>query len=585
MKNTVKILIALSGILLVSSCDFLNPETDNTRDGSILKQTAYFCGPLNAAYSSLPSSFDLTMDVMTDNAVIRNYAGDYYRCSVGAMSPILNPLNMWTSGYNAIRNVNIFLSKMVMNDTTSYKTPVRFFTLYTDTDIQNNINMFWRLKGEAYGMRAYWMLELMKNYAGIGEDGQALGVPIVGDRILTAGDDMKLPRASFADCIQAILNDCDSALVEGKLPDLYGTANAGDVVYGTAFRGHLCGAAVKTIKAKALMLAASPEFNLSNDKTLWEKAAVAAAEAFTAAGGNKATFSSRDEYYFTQISNTSWSKYDVIFHGGIQTGSNSFESANYPPTMYGNATINVSQNYVDAFTDAQGYPISVSTTYNISKPYDNRDPRLALFVGYDGSSMGGFHTIDLSGDDAYNPVNKTTRSGYYLKKLLRSSVNLTPGTMTYTYRGNVLIGLPEVILNYAEAANEAWGVTGDPNGYGFTAKSALSMILLRDGTKTMTNYLNTVIGTDQSKFRDYVRNQRRIELSFEEQYFYDLRRWYASDSDWKDKINVPVYGVKLVDGAYQKVLLETRQFKSPYPPIQYSEIYNAGLVQNKGWSE
>ena len=136
---------------------------------------------------------------------------------------------------------------------------------------------------------------------------------------------------------------------------------------------------------------------------------------------------------------------------------------------------------------------------------------------------------------------------------------------------------------YAEAANEAWGVNADPEGYGFTAQAALSRILLKDNKKGNL-YLKNVIGADQDKFREYTRLQRRVELCFEGHYYYDLRRWYAGSDEWKSKLNVAVYGITSEGGAYKTVEMEKRVFKAAYPPIPYTEVYNAGLVQNKGWN-
>ena len=141
-----------------------------------------------------------------------------------------------------------------------------------------------------------------------------------------------------------------------------------------------------------------------------------------------------------------------------------------------------------------------------------------------------------------------------------------------------------MLLNYAEAANRAWGVTGDPQALGFNAKQALNRILVRDNAKTGADYLNNVIGTDSGKFEDYVRLQRRIELSFEGHYYYDLRRWYASESNWEDYINVTVNGARISkDNVYTSIPLEKRVYSSPWQPIPFSEIFNAELTQNKGW--
>lgn len=585
--KTIKIVLFTACLLITYSCSFLDPETDNTRDASILDEVAYFCGPLNSVYSNLPTLFENNMDAMTDNAVIRDMSGDWYRCSIGALSPNMNPMELWTEGYANIRSLNIFLDRMRLDDNIPYKTPIRFFPFTSEDDYQSNLNMFWRLKGEAYALRAYWMFELLKNYGGVTGDNQIMGIPLVGDNVLNVSDNLMIPRASFQDCIKAIIDDCDSAIVSCRLPDLYkGT----DVVYGNAFRDHISGAAAKAIKAKALLYAASPAYNLENNIDAWSQAAIASAEAITAVGGINAVLSSREEYYFSQINNKDWKNNDVVFKGKVVTGNSKFETENYPPHLYGKALINVSQNFVDAFPDVNGYPIDAEgSVYNKETPYSDRDPRLAMFVGYDGGKIGSY-VLDIAegGADAYDPLARTSRSGYYLKKTLRESVKLTPGSSTATPRANILIGLPELLLNYAEAANRAWGVSGDPEGFGFTAKDALRRIVTRDNSKTGAKYLDEVIGDDSEKFEDYVRLQRRIELSFEGHYYYDLRRWYAADSDWEKHINVPVYGIEVRDGEngkeYKKVELEKRYFVSPYQPIPYSEIYNAGLIQNKGWN-
>lgn len=581
--KTVKYVLAFALGLFLASCDFLDPEADNTRDEDILDDAAYLCGPLNAVYNNLPTTFDVSMDAMTDNAVIRNFSGDYYRCGIGGLNPNYNPLDCWVSCYGDIRLLNIFLSKMVLSDDTPYHTPVRFFALNSEQAYIDNMNMFRRLRGEAFALRAYLQLKLLRNFAGVGNNGEMLGVPIVGDKILDPTQDLNIPRASFDDCVQAIVNDCDSAVVSGRLPDLYtGTSN---VVYNQTMSPHMSGAAAKAIKARALLMAASPAYNPANDAAKWEAAAEAAAEAVKAVGGINTAFFTRQEYYFTKINNTSITQNNVIMKGKCLSGNSSLESSNYPPLAYGSASVNVSQNLVDAFTDANGYPISESSTYDPAKPYAGRDPRLALFVGYDGGKVSS-HVIDISenGEDCYDPIANTSRSGYYLKKTLNDTqVVLGPSNQAKgTPRACIIIGLPDVYLMYAEAANEAWGVKGDPKGYGFTAKDALNRILTRDG-KTGNTYLNKVIGSDQDKFRDYVRLQRRIELCFEGHYYYDLRRWYAGDADWESKFNVPVYGVKVEGGEYVYGKLEDRYFKSAYQPIPYTEEFNANLVQNKGW--
>ncbi len=582
MKTIHSILICFA-IVSVCSCDFLEPETDNTRESEVLDDPAYFCGPLNSAYNNLPTTFNLEMDALTDNAVIRDYGGEYYTAGVGKLSPSMNPLRCWSANYANIRLLNIFLGRMVLKED-GYRTPVRFFALNNETDYENNLKMFWRLKGEAYALRAWYYYDLLRNYAGEGEDGKMLGVPLVGMKVLDQRQDLDIPRATLSECVKAIVDDCDSAIVIGKLPDLYrGTV---DVVYNQSLSPHISGAAAKSIKAKALLLYASPAFNTENDNERWVAAAKAAAEAIKAAGGIGTKFYSMEEYYFSKINNTSITQDNVIMKGKWITGDRSLEKANYPPALYGNAVINVSQNLVDSFTDKDGYPIEESVCYDPSKPYDNRDARLDLYIGRDGGAIGKY-VIDISeeGAERYNPLAGTSRSGYYLKKALNcNQVICGPSNaLKGTPRACVIIGLPELYLMYAEAANEAWGVSGDPEGIGFSAKDALKRILVKNN-KSGDAYLNKVIGSDKERFREYVRNQRRVELCFEGHYYYDLRRWYAASEDWVSKLNVMVNGVESAETGYRTISLEKRCFRAAYPPIPYSEVYNAGLVQNKGWN-
>lgn len=116
---------------------------------------------------------------------------------------------------------------------------------------------------------------------------------------------------------------------------------------------------------------------------------------------------------------------------------------------------------------ANGYPISSSTSgYSATDPYTERDPRLAKFVVYNGSTAGVNSSkivtaVDGTNKDALNNVSGTsTRTGYYLRKLMRQDVNLNPTSTTNQYHYTPRIRYTEIFLNYAEAANEAWGPTG-----------------------------------------------------------------------------------------------------------------------------
>jgi hypothetical protein len=125
---------------------------------------------------------------------------------------------------------------------------------------------------------------------------------------------------------------------------------------------------------------------------------------------------------------------------GEKSQSNTWETDNYPPSLYGNGRINPTQNFVDAFPTANGYPITDSrSNYDPANPYANRDPRLSAYVVYDGSKVGVNNTVihtaaDADGKDGLNVVSgSSTRTGYYLRKLLRQDINLDPKVNSQQY--------------------------------------------------------------------------------------------------------------------------------------------------------
>lgn len=587
MKNRIKhILLFLFLGMAASSCsEYLDPSIDGSlTEEQIFGNDAYFNGVLNEVYNGIPEQYDYMMDCATDNAVTNNYGADYYKIGNGSLRPNFNPLNNWVSAYRQIRRINMFISHMVLDPSKPYLTPVRFVKLGTPADSLDNINTFYRLLGEAYFLRAYNEADLLRNFGGVGVNGELLGFPVV-TTILTVDDDLDLPRNTYEECVLQIVNDCDSAIK--YLPVEYTGTNS---VLGATMNGRANGIAAMALKARVYLYAASPALNPTNDKALWARAAQAAGEALKAIGGLK-DLPTIDNFYFNQLNNKTYNIRDIFLRGNILSGNRSVENNNYPPSMYGSGRVNPSQNFVDAFPDKSGYPIDQSALYKADDPYSNRDPRLNLFVAVNNSKLGpaDYHTIAtyVGGVDAFNPSNNTSRSGYYLKKLTKfANVRLIPGQLTGTARAAIHLGTPELYLTYAEAAFEAWGAKADPNAYGFTPVNVIERIHKRYGTGN--DYMNKVAVNDDNLFRELIRNERRLELSFEGHYFYDLRRW-AQNEDLS-KINVEIKGAKITmdeSGNFIYDLnnfLENRRYITPYMPVPYDELYNSpALVQNKGW--
>ncbi len=595
-RNWIMILLGVLG-MTVSCSDFLDPMLDGSlTEDQVFQNAAYFSGVLNTVYNNIPTQYDKKLDCATDNAVINIIGNNYYRMANNNLKRNFNPTDNWGSSYSQIRRINQFLDRMVLDyDNPHFLTPVRFVPLHTRNDSIDNINTFYRMLGEAYFLRAYFQFGLLRAFGGEGVNGQMLGFPIV-TRVLNFGEDLNLARNNYMECVRQIVNDCDSAAK--YLPLEYKGTNA---VLGQTMNGRANGIAALALKARTLLYAASPAYNQTGDielweedtiaagetgdiQLLWEEAAIAAGDAINAIGGlqNLAPY---ENYHFTQLNNKAFHIRDIFFRGNVQSGNRAYEDRNYPPGMFGSGEVNPSQNYVDAFPDRNGYPISESTLYNKDNPYAERDPRLNLYVAVNDSRLGpgNYYTLQTfeGGRDAPNPSRKNSRTGYYLKKLLRpGTVQLIRGNLRSTARAAIHLGAPELYLNFAEAAFEAWGPTGDPKAYGYTAQTVLARVLLRHGAGNQ--YLNTVAVNDNNKFRELVRNERRLELSFKGHYFWDLRRWSAGND--VSALNTQVYGARITrdgSGAYQydlNVPLENRVFHTQYMPIKASNF-----VQNKGW--
>src|SRR5699024_10898433 len=172
-------------------------------------------------------------------------------------------------------------------------------------------------------------------------------------------------------------------------------------------------------------------------------------------------------------------------------------------------------NLVNAFHMNNGYPIdNPNSGYDSDDPYKERDPRLSLYIVYNGSSLRGnkIYTGVGSGDDAINYRTNSTRTGYYLKKFLREDVNVDPISTNDQRHYIARIRYTEIFLDYAEAANEAWGPDGTGT-HSYSAKDVIAAIRKRAGIKQPDNYLTAI--TNKEQMRQLIHNERRIELCFE----------------------------------------------------------------------
>jgi starch-binding outer membrane protein, SusD/RagB family len=574
MKIHNVITCGLLACLLLTSCELnlLDPRNDNQQELSrVLRDPVYAEGILHSAYKHLPTNYTFS-EVATDDAVTNQKSNPFLRMATGEWSRFYNPVSEWNSAYAAIFNLNFLLS--IVNDVEwSWQSPNRNALF-----IQKN-------SGEAYALRGYFYLQLLQAHGGVASDGRLLGVQLVTEPIGTK-DNWKLERATFQEVLNRINADFDSALV--KLPYIWISSYSNDDsirVFGVQNLGRIQGKIVKALKSKAALLAASPAYNGGiYSESMAATAAELAAPLLIERGGVSGL--PPDAIFWD--ADVDASNPDILWRNDFVT-NNTRERSNYPPSLWGNGNVNPTQNLVDAFPMRNGYPIGhASSGFNPANPYNLRDTRLAANIIFNGSVLRA-QTIITSPEspnpaipniNGLNITEFSTRTGYYLKKLLRVDVNLDPAATNTRRHFYTHIRFTELFLNYAEAANEAWGPDNDPNGYGFTARSVIQRIRLRASITQPDAYLATI--TSKEQMRELIRNERRLELCFEGHRFWDIRRWGLNNT-----ITEAARGVSIVDGVYNPINVENRSYQLPaalYGPIPNEEILKNNLIlQNTGW--
>ncbi len=504
-------------VLLMGACEYLDPRPiqDQTSE-DLWSHATYGEGILTTAYADLNAYYPIYESYFTDNAVAKTPGTN--QLALGSWTVQNNSIGNWENCYKNIRYLNLFIENakdLIYKVSDSYKDSVL------------NVHRM----GEAYFLRAWYQWQLLRTYGGYASDEtEALGVPIV-TWVMDQNEDLDIPRDTYEDCVQQIAEDCDSAIK--VLPNDYLTG--ADEYTGLMNRGRGSALAAMALKARAYLYAASPAYS-TYDQAKWQRAAEAAAAAINAAGG----LSDLDDFgNFNEATSS-----DYIWIYPTWTG-NWMESTYYPPSIYGNGECNPSQELVDAFPSSDGYPLSESGTYNSSRPYNNRDGRFERFIFFNQDLYNDTYieTVEGGADAPGGLSVEGTRTGYYMKKLLSKDVRLTPGDVTTDVHFYVFLGKNELYMNFAEAANEAYGPTDE--SYGFSALQAIQKIRKRAGIDSNPSseeyedeYLDQVASLGTDEFRELIKNERRIELCFEGHRFWDIRRW-------NEPLNHSVSGVKI----------------------------------------
>lgn len=593
--NIKLLIIGLIALSFTGCKKFVEEDVQLIRSADLIYTDPVFAqGFVLQAYRTIPPYYN-NSDLATDDAVANVQSNAFNQIATGSWTPTNLTLSVWNGSYSSILYINQFLEAA---------NKAKFAV-----DPAANKLLNFRIRGEAFGLRALHMFYLLRHHAGVTPDGQLMGVPIVTKYQDPASTDFNLPRNTFDECVKQIYRDLDSAelylpmeyveiTTAAQIPAYYASINASVGSYnqamGQRFRQLFNGLIARSFRSKTALLAASPAFQHASNPATWEQAANAAAEVIRYKLGVNALPDNGYTFYnnATEIDALSVgiNPSEIIWREVRNTNNSTRETENFPPSLFGNGLINPTENLVEAFPMANGYPIGHgSANYVAGNPYANRDPRLRAHIMYNAHpDHAAIRTGSQSGTpDGINVRTTSTRTGYYLKKTLRSDVSLTPGSVVGRNRYTPRIRYTEIYLNYAEAANEAWGPKGTgPNA--FSAYDVIKRIRTRAGVGTSTTgvgsnhaYLEEC-ATDKAKMRELIKNERRLELSFEGFRFWDLRRWKENLS----KLNETARGMDVNGTVYNPFNVDTRAFQSHmiYGPIPNSEVLKySNLKQNANW--
>jgi starch-binding outer membrane protein, SusD/RagB family len=501
----------------------------------------------------------------------------------------------WDPLYSNVRRTNIFFSKI--------------------NGVKADESVIKGLKGQVYFLRAWTYFYLTALYG---------GVPII-TKPYGLTDDFNVPRNSYEECINFIVGQLDSAAM--NLPETYATD------------GHVNKGITLAFKSRVLLYAASDLHNpakngvvtsgFANPELLgytggdatarWTAAKNAAKavidlgkyslykatpapgdsvaqnfiELFTSKGTSEDIFLQ----FFTPKSDGTWDGYNP----GLYSGPNGYHN------WGGNTPLG---DLVDDYEMKDGSAFDWNIPAQKANPYINRDARFYATVLYEGVqwrkrpddnlTMDPFsriqvgHVYDMSGnmivpglDTRESPKDNWNggRTGYYLRKYIDPVPDPQFVKQDIPFKH---IRYGEMLLNYAEACIEL--------GQDAEARTYINMIRTRAGQPNLPALTGDAL-------RQAYRHERRIEFAYEDQRFWDVRRWLTGEAAYHTTHGVNVryetsevtttyrradgstYGApifsKAENGAFDARVWNNKAY---FFPIMRSEMSkNNQLIQNPGY--
>ncbi len=451
----------------------------------------------------------------------------------------LGNLNFWTAGdgfnfWTVITKCNIFFDNIEAS-------PI-------DATAKN------RLVGEMKLLRAFAYFKLVSFYG---------GVPLI-TKSFGLTDKFDIPRNTYDECMNFVVTELTDAAE--LLPLTVASSELGRLTKGIALAA----------KSRALLYMASPLNNPSNSSAKWQAAADAAKAVidlnkYSLYNDYKGMFLKANSYNSEVI----WSR---PFNYEIYKEAAYLELSQYPNGYSGYGQCHPYHDMVQSYEMLSGKLPAEDSAFDPQNPYVNRDPRFYMTILYDGAPFKGreVETFLPGGRDSREgPISSwnATETGYYLRKFIDESVT-NPGTSVQGNSPFIFFRYAEILLNYAEAKY----FLGDEA----TCREYINKVRSRPGVN-----MPPVTDTGAALLAR-LQNERKIELSFEEHRWFDIRRWKIApvimntDATRIDIRKNLTTGVK----TYTVQTMYKRGFtdKNYLVPIPLTEIEkNANLAQNPGY--
>ena len=594
MKRKIYLLVLSVTAGFMSACTFLDPLPNGSyNDENFELYPELLRGFVDVVYNELLpetylDNYYIPMSCATDDAIYSSPTAAWRIFSSGSAKMLSNPFDTkWRDNYRAINYLNMFLE----NDR-GYNTR---YMVAEDSDLAlRNC-----LQGSAYGLRAWMYFDLLRVFGGKAENGELLGVPILTEPTdPKTADASTIERATFDECAEQILKDCDSAYkyLPRNNRDYPGDPQQSIQITGSARYKSLDQIAIDGLRAMVYIFWASPAYNPENDMSRYDKAARYAATVIK----HKLEVESTLTGGFDPTRGFSWHNVnspEIIWPSEMRQSSN-LETSFYPQQFGGSALVAPTQDLVDAFPMANGYPINDKrSNYDPTHPYEGRDPRFYATIFYNGAQVRRLnnasevmYTFECAngGKDAPGS-NEVSATGYYIKKFIYRNWNTNDTTKELGYRCIHFMNWTKMCLIFAEAANKYVGPT-DEGTYGYSARQAIAWLRNRPtnddepGLGTFGDPYLDECAAEATTFEGLVKNEWRVETCFEGDRYYNLRRWATDVSE----INKPIHMAKISNQSglisYEYPVVETLKYPSLWAPIPYTEIRKCPkLLQNQGW--